>query len=84
MLEGNVGLLFTNEEPASVREWFGSFSRADFARSGNKVDEGFELPAGTFTHPIPPRGATTNDGCFYRTDIDERRPRTSLHRAPVP
>lgn len=47
MLEGNVGLLFTNEEPKVVTEWFESFARADFARSGNKVNEEFALPAGT-------------------------------------
>ena len=47
MLEGDVGLLFTNEEPNVVTEWFESFKRADYARSGNKVEHTFELPAGT-------------------------------------
>lgn len=49
MLEGNRGLLFTNEGPEVVTEWFESFKKNDFARTGNKVDEGFELPAGAFT-----------------------------------
>lgn len=46
LLEGDVGLLFTNEEPHVVTEWFESFKRADFARSGNKTEHTFELPAG--------------------------------------
>ncbi|BGP13233.1 hypothetical protein JCM10213_004996 [Rhodosporidiobolus nylandii] len=46
MLEGNRGLLFTNETPEVVKDWFESFQKQDFARTGNKVDETFELPAG--------------------------------------
>ncbi|GAA5850782.1 hypothetical protein JCM8547_009089 [Rhodosporidiobolus lusitaniae] len=46
LLEGNRGLLFTNETPEVVTEWFESFKKSDFARTGNKVDETFELPAG--------------------------------------
>lgn len=46
MLEGNRGLLFTDEPPEVVTEWFESFKKQDFARTGNTVDEGFELPAG--------------------------------------
>lgn len=45
-LEGDVGLLFTSEDPSVVTEWFDSFKKADFARSGNVVAETFELPAG--------------------------------------
>ncbi|CEQ39186.1 SPOSA6832_00710, partial [Sporobolomyces salmonicolor] len=46
MLEGNRGLLFTDEAPSVVLEWFESFKKQDFARTGNQVDETFELPAG--------------------------------------
>lgn len=53
MLEGSVGLLFTNEQPKIVTEYFESFKKADFARSGNKVEETFELAAGTsLSQPI--------------------------------
>lgn len=68
MLEGNRGLLFTDEAPSVVLEWFESFKKQDFARTGNQVDETFELPAGAspffpapllfpsfrFDLPIPP------------------------------
>jgi len=46
MLEGSRGLLFTNETPEVVTDWFESFKRSDFARTGNKATETFELPAG--------------------------------------
>ncbi|KAM0788017.1 hypothetical protein ACM66B_006216 [Microbotryomycetes sp. NB124-2] len=46
LLEGNRGLLFTNDEPSVVLEWFEDFKKPDFARSGNKVNESFELPEG--------------------------------------
>lgn len=46
MLEGSRGLLFTNEAPDVVTDWFESFKRSDFARTGNKATETFELPAG--------------------------------------
>lgn len=46
LLEGSRGLLFTDEEPKVVLEWFESFKKEDFARSGNVVDETFKLPAG--------------------------------------
>lgn len=47
LLEGNRGLLFTNDEPKVVLEWFESYKKPDFARSGNVIDETFVLPAGT-------------------------------------
>lgn len=56
MLEGSRGLLFTNEAPEVVTEWFESFKRQDFARTGNKAKETFELPAGQ--SPIPERLAS--------------------------
>ncbi|GAA5879342.1 hypothetical protein JCM16303_003170 [Sporobolomyces ruberrimus] len=46
MLEGNRGLLFTDETPEVVLEWFESFKKQDFARTGNVVDETFALPQG--------------------------------------
>ncbi|SCV72864.1 BQ2448_4401 [Microbotryum intermedium] len=46
LLEGSRGLLFTNEPADVVEEWFESFKKQDFARSGNVVQEGFTLPAG--------------------------------------
>ena len=49
MLEGNRGLLFTDESPEVVLEWFESFKKQDFARTGNVVDESFSLPEGTFS-----------------------------------
>lgn len=45
-LEGDVGLLFTNETPDTVTEWFESFRIPDFARSGNVATEDFILPEG--------------------------------------
>ncbi|GAA5852681.1 hypothetical protein JCM9279_004952 [Rhodotorula babjevae] len=46
MLEGSRGLLFTDETPDVVSEWFASFQKADFARTGNKATETFSLPVG--------------------------------------
>jgi len=46
MLEGSRGLLFTDEAPDVVSEWFASFQKADFARTGNKATETFSLPLG--------------------------------------
>lgn len=51
LLEGNVGLLFTDETPKVVTEWFASFKRADYARSGNVVSETFTLPSGPSSLP---------------------------------
>lgn len=45
-LEGDVGLLFTDEEQNVVEEWFESFKRPDFARAGNVALEGFTVPQG--------------------------------------
>lgn len=69
MLEGNRGLLFTNEGPEVVTEWFESFKKNDFARTGNKVDEGFELPAGAsllLCHlPLPPFSSTLDSRLYF-------------------
>ena len=45
-LEGDVGLLFTNEEAKVVTEWFETYQVPDFARAGNEATEDFVLPAG--------------------------------------
>lgn len=45
-LEGDVGLLFTDEEQNVVEEWFESFKKPDFARAGNIALEGFTVPQG--------------------------------------
>ncbi len=56
-LQGNVGLLFTNESKEAVNEWFEKFVEPDFARSGNianstvVLDEG---PLSQFSHSMEP------------------------------
>ncbi|TVY75721.1 Ribosome assembly factor [Lachnellula suecica] len=45
-LVGNVGLLFTNREPASVSEYFDSLAKTDFARAGTEATRTFTIPAG--------------------------------------
>lgn len=45
-MTGDVGLLFTDEEPKVVTDWFESFKKDDFARTGNIVTESFEIPSG--------------------------------------
>lgn len=45
-LEGDVGLLFTDEDPSTVTEWFESYKVSDFARAGNIASEEYVLPAG--------------------------------------
>ena len=45
-LTGNVGLLFTNREPASIIEFFQNLSKTDFARSGTEASRNFTIPAG--------------------------------------
>ncbi|KAA1088454.1 mRNA turnover and ribosome assembly protein [Puccinia graminis f. sp. tritici] len=46
LLEGDTGLLFTNEPPKVVVEWFDDYVKADYARKGNLATETVELPAG--------------------------------------
>jgi mRNA turnover protein 4 len=53
-LEGDVGLLFTDEEPHVVTEWFESFKVPDFARAGNEATEDFTLPEGAFGCRVHP------------------------------
>lgn len=46
LLEGDAGLLFTNEEPKVVMDWFDGYVRDDYARKGNVATETVELEAG--------------------------------------
>jgi mRNA turnover protein 4 len=46
LLEGDTGLLFTDELPKVVVEWFDDYVKADYARKGNLATETVELPAG--------------------------------------
>lgn len=46
LLHGDVGLLFTNDKPDVVREYFDSFARADFARAGTPAPVTFTVPEG--------------------------------------
>ncbi|KAH9815107.1 ribosomal protein L10-domain-containing protein [Melampsora americana] len=46
LLEGDTGLLFTDEDPKVVIEWFDDFVRDDYARKGNVATETVELPEG--------------------------------------
>lgn len=43
---GEVGLLFTDEEPKVVQEYFDSFVKVDYARAGTVSPIDFVLPAG--------------------------------------
>ena len=45
-LTGDVGLLFTNSEPAVVIDWFKDFTRPDFARTGNVAPQAVVIPVG--------------------------------------
>ncbi|KAJ4372653.1 mRNA turnover and ribosome assembly protein [Didymella sp. IMI 355093] len=45
-LAGNVGLFFTNREPADVLEYFAAYSQTDFARAGVTATQTFTIPAG--------------------------------------
>ncbi|KAF2438540.1 mRNA turnover protein-like protein 4 [Karstenula rhodostoma CBS 690.94] len=45
-LVGNVGLFFTNREPAEVLEYFSAYSQTDFARAGVTANQTFTVPAG--------------------------------------
>lgn len=45
-LTGNIGLLFTDESPESVVDYFDQFERQDYARGGFKASQDFVIPAG--------------------------------------
>lgn len=46
-LSGEVGLLFTNWEPARIEEYFAGFRAWDYARAGTVAGEGFVIPSGS-------------------------------------
>ncbi|MBW0479144.1 hypothetical protein O181_018859 [Austropuccinia psidii MF-1] len=46
LLEGDTGLLFTDESSKVVIEWFDDYVRDEYARKGNLATETVELPAG--------------------------------------
>lgn len=46
LLQGDTGLLLTNEEPTVVTEWFESYKTPDFARTGNLATHTVTLAAG--------------------------------------
>ena len=46
LLQGDRGLLFTDSPPEEVLDWFADYKQADYARTGNVVDEEFILPEG--------------------------------------
>ncbi|CAH7671171.1 ribosomal protein L10-domain-containing protein [Phakopsora pachyrhizi] len=46
LIEGNVGLLFTDESPRVVLDWFDDYIRDEYARKGNLATETVELPEG--------------------------------------
>ncbi|KAI9760903.1 MAG: hypothetical protein M4579_001404 [Chaenotheca gracillima] len=45
-LAGNVGLLFTSRDPASIISYFSTMSHTDFARAGVTASRSFTVPAG--------------------------------------
>lgn len=56
-LEGQRGLLFTNEDKDVVCDWFKEYSTEEFARGGFKASETVILPEGPlpdFSHAIEP------------------------------
>ncbi|EIN12413.1 hypothetical protein PUNSTDRAFT_97129 [Punctularia strigosozonata HHB-11173 SS5] len=62
-IKGQVGLFFTDSEPAEVTEWFGDFHPPDFARSGNVATRTVVLPEGPIMqhHSDPPEPFPHNE-----------------------
>lgn len=46
-LRNNVGLLFTNREPAEVKQWFAEYKQPEYARSGNKAGKTVTINEGS-------------------------------------
>jgi hypothetical protein len=46
LLVGDAGLLFTSKEPHVVTDWFATYSKPDFARTGNPATRTVTMPAG--------------------------------------
>eukprot|EP00599_Poterioochromonas_sp_BG-1_P014054 CAMPEP_0173163152 /NCGR_PEP_ID=MMETSP1105-20130129/19752_1 /TAXON_ID=2985 /ORGANISM="Ochromonas sp., Strain BG-1" /LENGTH=203 /DNA_ID=CAMNT_0014083157 /DNA_START=14 /DNA_END=626 /DNA_ORIENTATION=+ len=51
LLEGNVGLLFTNRSHQEVLDYFSGFSSPDFAKAGAIPEETIVLPPGELPFP---------------------------------
>lgn len=45
-MKGEIGLLFTNRDPAEVEEYFSTYSELDYARSGAVASQEFRIPPG--------------------------------------
>jgi len=45
-VKGDIGLLFTDREPAEIEEYFENFSNLDFARSGSMASQEIRIPPG--------------------------------------
>ncbi|KAI9816811.1 MAG: mRNA turnover and ribosome assembly protein [Pycnora praestabilis] len=45
-LAGNVGLLFTSQDPTSILSYFSTFMQIDFARAGSEASRDFIIPGG--------------------------------------
>ena len=45
-LAGNVGLLLTSREPATVLSYFSAYSKTDYARAGIPATQTFTIPTG--------------------------------------
>ncbi|PSN66375.1 mRNA turnover protein-like protein 4 [Corynespora cassiicola Philippines] len=45
-LVGNVGLFFTNREPADIIDYFSTYTQTDFARAGVVASQTFTVPEG--------------------------------------
>ena len=46
-MAGNVGLIFTNQSPSDIIEFFANFTRIDYSRAGSVATHDFVVPAGT-------------------------------------
>ncbi|KAF9896209.1 mRNA turnover 4 [Lobosporangium transversale] len=61
-LVGHVGLLFTNQPPQEIQDYFANYTESDYARSGVKATSTFVVPAGpvyrgeeVFPHNMEPQ-----------------------------
>lgn len=48
LLKGNVGLLFTNKDFTSVKEWFSTYKEMDYARAGFIATQHVSLDQGKY------------------------------------
>ena len=69
-LRGSVGLLFTNKCKEEVEEWFKSFAKSDFARSGFTAEEAIARCGTTGT--VSPQHRTTAKATRTTYSFEER------------